>query len=166
MMLIAANPKYFHDVGLSPHILNSVVNLEGPINLPDFINRMSSYKKVFGKDQNSWIEASPLTYADNKNLPPMFLVARGKESVSAFMEKTKKAGNTVEFYKCATLSHSGVNKQFGANLASPEAKMMSNKVLAFLKKYNLKHESPCAYFLLTVSKGGRIKKIKMLIHLV
>jgi acetyl esterase/lipase len=136
VMLIATNPKYLNEVGLSPSSINSVVSLEGPINLTDFIQRMGTYKKVFGNNKKVWEEASPETYAANKDLPPMLLVTRRKSSIDAFMEKAKKVGNRVEFFECRSLSHSDVTNLLGSNKGSREAKNMTMGVNRFLTKYN------------------------------
>lgn len=136
VMLITTNPKYLNSVGLSPSSISSVVSLEGPLNLTDFIQRMGTYKKVFGNDKKVWEEASPETYAENKNLPPMLLVVRGKSSINAFMEKAKTVGNKVSYFECGSLSHSDVTNLLGSNKGSAEAKNMTMAVDEFLTKYN------------------------------
>jgi acetyl esterase/lipase len=134
MMLVAANPGYLSHVGLSAKNIHSVVNIEGPLDLPSFINRFGTYKKVFGKDQKAWEIASPVTYAATKNLPPMLLIAQGKMSVEPFMSTAKKAGNTVEYFQVNTLSHSQ-STQFLGTSHNEEAANMTKAVVEFLKKY-------------------------------
>jgi acetyl esterase/lipase len=136
VMLIGTNPKYLNKVGLSPSSFQSIVSLEGPINLTDFLHRLGTYKKVFGNDKKVWEEASPETYAANKNLSPILLVTRNKSSVAAFMEKTIKAGNKVDFFECTSLSHSDVTNLLGSNKGSTEAKNMTIRVDQFLTKNN------------------------------
>ncbi|WP_376767971.1 alpha/beta hydrolase [Neobacillus endophyticus] len=136
VMLIGTNPAYLNRVGLSPQSINSIISLEGPLDLTAFIQRMGSYKKVFGNDQKVWAEASPVTYASNKKLPPMFLVAHGNGSIASFVDQAKGSGNTIESFSVQTLTHSGVTAVLGASNASDEAKKMTNAVSAFLKKYN------------------------------
>ncbi|WP_066368656.1 alpha/beta hydrolase [Neobacillus fumarioli] len=136
VMLIGTNPKYLHNAGLSLQSIHSIVCLEGPVDLNDFISRLSQYKKVFGSDPKVWAEASPVTYASNKNLPPMFMVAHGNRSIAGFIEKARIAGNTVESFSVRTLSNSGVTAELGSVSGSEEAKNMTNAVTAFLKKYN------------------------------
>jgi hypothetical protein len=116
--------------------LNSIVNLDGPLDLTDFIQRFNTYKKVFGNDQKIWAEASPISYAANKNLPPMFIVTRRENSISTFVQTTTKVGNTADIFESKTLSHSEVTKFLGASNSSEEAMNMTNEVIAFLKKYN------------------------------
>lgn len=134
IMLVATNPNYLNNVGLSSKMINSVVNIEGPLDLTDFIKRFGSYKKVFGNDQKVWEEASPVTYGANKNLPPMFLIARGKNSIETFTDTTKKGGNTVKDFEAKTLSHSQLTQLLGT-FKTEEAANMTNDVVEFLNKY-------------------------------
>jgi hypothetical protein len=115
-------------------MIHSIVNIEGPLDLPSFIKKFGSYKKVFGNHQKVWEEASPVTYAANKNLPPMFLIAHGKNLVEPFMATTKKAGNTVEYFEAKTLSHSQLTQLLGTS-NTEEAANMTNAVVDFFKQY-------------------------------
>ncbi|KYD08113.1 alpha/beta hydrolase [Heyndrickxia sporothermodurans] len=135
IMLVASNPNYLNNVGLSPKVINSVVNIEGPLDLTDFISRIGSYKKVFGKDQKVWEEASPITYAASKNLPPMFLIDHGSNSIKKFMDTTKLAGNTVGYFQARTLSHSELTELLGT-FKTEEATIMTNAVFKFLSNLN------------------------------
>jgi len=133
IMLIATNPDYLNQEGLSSQTIHSIINIEGPLNLPSFIKRFGSYKKVFGNDQEVWEKASPSTYAANKNLPPIFLIAHGKNSVEPFMSTAIRAGNTVEYFEAKTLSHSQLTQLLGTSYTA-EAANMTNAVVKFLKK--------------------------------
>lgn len=135
IMLVASNPTYLNKVGLSPEIINSVVNIEGPLDLTDFINRFGRYKKVFGNDQEVWKKASPISYAANKNLPPMFLIDHGNHSIERFMDTTTKADNTVANFKARSLSHSELTQLLGTT-KTEEATNMTNAVFEFLKRLN------------------------------
>jgi acetyl esterase/lipase len=134
IMLVAADPAYLNKVGLSPRMIHSIVNIEGPLDLPSFIKRFGRYKKVFGNHQKVWEEASPITYAANKNLPPMFLISHGKNSVEPFIYTTIKAGNTVQYFEAKTLSHSQLTQLLGTS-KTEEAANMTNAVVKFLKQY-------------------------------
>ncbi|MCQ6282007.1 hypothetical protein [Bacillus sp. EB600] len=134
---IGTKPKYLNQVGLSPNSLKSLVSLEGPVNLTEFLQRMGGYKKVFGNDKKVWVEASPETYAANKQLPPMLLVTRRKSTIAAFVDKTRIAGNTANIFECKTLSHSEVTQLIGSTKGTEEAKKMTKAVAEFFKKYNL-----------------------------
>ncbi|MGG5252391.1 alpha/beta hydrolase fold domain-containing protein [Neobacillus sp. SM06] len=136
IMLVGTNPKYLQKAGLSPQSIHSIVNLEGPVDLVEFIQWLGSYKKVFGADPKVWKQASPLAYAAEKNLPPMLLVTRRAASVAGFVKRTQLAGNRVEVFESKTLTHSEVTKLLGDSHASGEAKEMTSAVETFLKDKN------------------------------
>ncbi|MGG1239286.1 alpha/beta hydrolase [Bacillus sonorensis] len=135
--LIATDAKYLHRVGLEPALLNSIVILDGPLNIKQFIEAIPSYKKVFGVDQKVWTEASPLTYINKPNMPPAYLVTRwGDPAVYHFAETLNKAAGSEFVYQVKNLSHSGLNKMFGSPDAPKEAQDMTTAVMAFLQKNN------------------------------
>lgn len=136
MMLVGTNPKYLHRTGLSMQSIHSIVNLEGPVDLAAFIQRMGGYKKVFGNDPGVWVKASPLAYAATKNLPPMMFVTRRESAVAEFVKRSRKVGNRAKIFEASTLSHTEVTKLLGDRGASAEAKQMTDAVTAFLKEYN------------------------------
>lgn len=136
VMLIGTNRKYLTSADLPPHLIRTIVNLEGPVDLPEFFNRLPNYKKVFGNNKRVWSDASPITYAAEKNLPAMFFVTRQKNSVSPFIQETLKAGNTAEWFEAKTLSHSGVTQMLGADKGNDEAKKMSSAIVEFINEYN------------------------------
>ncbi|KAA6451230.1 alpha/beta hydrolase [Bacillus swezeyi] len=135
--LIAADAKYVNSVGLKPESLNSIVILDGPLNIKPFIEAIPSYKKVFGPDEKVWTEASPLTYINNSKLPPAYLVTRWEDpSVYKFAETANKATGSDFVYQVKNLSHSDLNKMFGSPDGPKEAEDMTKAVMAFLKKEN------------------------------
>ncbi|HDR8196691.1 alpha/beta hydrolase [Bacillus thuringiensis] len=134
IMLIATNPKYLNNVGLSSNVIRSTINIDGPLDLVSFIGKFERYNKVFGKDQKIWEEASPVTYATNKNLSPVFLIARDKTSVETFINKMQKSGNNVRYFESKTLSHSELTRYLGTSQNS-ESTNMTNAILEFLKNH-------------------------------
>ncbi|HDX9669160.1 TPA: alpha/beta hydrolase [Bacillus cereus] len=134
IMLIATNPKYLNNVGLSSNVIHSTVNIDGPLDLVNFIGKFERYKKVFGNDQRIWGEASPVTYATNKNLSPVFLIARDKSTVETFINKMQTSGNTVQYFESKTLSHSELTQFLGTS-RNNESANMTNAVLEFLKSH-------------------------------
>ncbi|MDA1477318.1 alpha/beta hydrolase [Bacillus changyiensis] len=135
--LIATDPRYLHRVGLVPASLQSIVVLDGPMNMKQFIEAIPSYKKVFGTNQKVWTEASPLTYMNNSNLPPAFMVTRWENpSVYQFARTLNKARGSDFVYQVKNLSHSDLNKMFGSPDAPKEAQDMTKAVMTFLKKKN------------------------------
>ncbi|WP_260859366.1 alpha/beta hydrolase [Bacillus tropicus] len=134
IMLITTNPKYLSNVGLSSNVIRSTVNIDGPLDLVSFIGKYERYNKVFGTDQKIWEAASPVTYATNKNLPPMLLIAREKTSVETFMDKTKKTRNIVHYFEAKNLSHSQLTQFLGVS-KTEESANMTDTVLEFLRSY-------------------------------
>ncbi|MGW8784670.1 alpha/beta hydrolase fold domain-containing protein [Heyndrickxia sporothermodurans] len=135
ILLVVTNPHYLSNVGLSYKLINSVVGIEGPLDLTDFIKRFGTYKKVFGNDQKVWEKASPITYASNKDLPPTLLIDHGNNGIGKFLDTTKKSGNKVASFKARTLSHSELTELLGTS-KNEEATNMTNAVIKFLEKYN------------------------------
>ncbi|WP_028400524.1 alpha/beta hydrolase [Ectobacillus panaciterrae] len=135
--LIATDARYLNSVGLAPASLNSIVILDGPTNVKQFVEAIPSYKKVFGTDEKVWTEASALTYMNNQNLPSAYMVTRWENpSVYKFAETLNKAKGSDFVYQVKTLSHSDLNKMFGSPDAPKEAQDMTKAVMAFLKEKN------------------------------
>lgn len=62
--------------------------LDGPLNINQFIQAIPSYKKVFGKQEKNWTKASPVTYMNQANVPPVYLVTGWENpEVYRFAEK-------------------------------------------------------------------------------
>ncbi len=131
--LIGTNPKFLKSAGLPKQAVKSVIDLEGPIDLTELIQKNGIYKKVFGNDKKVWAEASPVTYAGNQNLPPLLFVGRKDKSLAAFIGANR---NTSDFFECKTLSHREITGLLGSSQAPVEARNMTNAVEAFLKRYN------------------------------
>ncbi|EKN70471.1 hypothetical protein BABA_05476 [Neobacillus bataviensis LMG 21833] len=134
VMLIGTNPTYLDNIGLSLKMVHSIVNLDGPIDINRLVQGNRGYQPVFGRDKNAWIEASPITYVGNKNLPPIFHVSRGGKSPEAFMKKAAAAGNIVDSFETKTLTHREVTKLLGGSSSSIEAQNMTRAVMEFLKR--------------------------------
>jgi acetyl esterase/lipase len=135
--LVATDTKYLQSVNLTSKALNSIVILDGPTNIKQFVEAIPSYKKVFGTDEKVWTEASPLTYIRNKDLPPAFMVTRWHNpAVYEFAEALNKEKGEKFVYEVKTLSHSNLNKMFGSPDAPQEAQDMTKAVMAFLKQRN------------------------------
>lgn len=137
IMLIGTNPKYLEASDLSTGIIHSLVDLDGPVDLESFIQRLPSYKKIFGENKSEWAVASPITYAAHQQLPPSFFVAREQNtSTLRFVDILKRNRNEVSFYGYTTISHSDVTKLVGVPSAGTEAKEITNAVLTFLDTHN------------------------------
>lgn len=134
--LVGTNPDYLANAGLSLSSVKSIVNLEGPINIAEFVQRFSRYKSVFGENRAVLTEASPDTYAAKQNLPPIFFASRRDSSLNDFFKKVHDAGNTAEYFECKTLTHRDVTKLIGSHHVSTEAEHLTDALLQFFKKYN------------------------------
>lgn len=137
IMLVGTNHKYLRANSLSTDIIHSLVDLDGPVDLESFIQRLPSYKKVFGENKNDWAVASPITYAIHKQLPPALLITRNQNtSTLRFIDIVKRNQNEVSFYGYTNISHSDVTKQIGVPSAETEAREITNAVLTFLNTNN------------------------------
>lgn len=137
IMLVGTNPKYLQANNLSTDIIHSLVDLDGPVDLESFIQRLPSYKKVFGENRNEWAAASPITYAVRKKIPPSFLITRDQNpSTLRFIDIVKRNRNEVSFYGYTNISHSDVTKLIGVPSEEAEAKEITNAVAAFLNAHN------------------------------
>jgi acetyl esterase/lipase len=137
IMLVGTNPKYLQANNLSTDIIHSLVDLDGPVDLEYFIQRIPSYKKVFGENKNEWAVASPITYAVRQPLPPSFLIARKQNtSTLRFIDIVKQNQNEVSFYGYTNISHSEVTKLVGVPSAGTEASEITNSILSFLNTHN------------------------------
>ncbi|AMM89761.1 para-nitrobenzyl esterase [Bacillus pumilus] len=135
--LVATDSTYLKRVGLSPKTINSIVILDGPLNINQFIQAIPSYKKVFGKQEENWTKASPVTYMNQTNVPPVYLVTGWENpEVYRFAEKLNHDQGSRFVFRVHSLSHSDLNKWFGSDRAPKEAQEMTKAVMAFVKKQN------------------------------
>ncbi|WP_462412621.1 alpha/beta hydrolase [Neobacillus sp. Marseille-QA0830] len=134
--LVGTNPYYLASAGMPLQMINTIVNLDGPIDLMDFIPRNTTYMEVFGGKRETWADASPLTYAANKHLPPILLVGKDQKAFTTFAEKAGYAGNNVELFFNHTLTHREITKLLGAGSDNVEAINMTNTVAGFLERNN------------------------------
>ncbi|MFJ5965384.1 alpha/beta hydrolase [Bacillus sp. NPDC093026] len=135
--LVATDATYLKRVGLSPKSIRSIVILDGPLNINQFIQAIPSYQKVFGKNEKVWTKASPVTYMNQANLPPVYLITRWENpEVYRFAERLNHEKGNRFVFRVNTLTHSGLNKWFGSDRAPKEAQDMTKAVMAFLKKQN------------------------------
>lgn len=137
VMLVGTDPNYLERVGLSPDKIKSIVNLDGPIDLVDYIPKNKNYKQVFGSNRRIWAEASPITYADQQHLPPMLLVGPRSNSIVTFVKKARSAGNVIQTFETKTLTHREITKLLGTENGPKEAENMTSVVGRFLETYNL-----------------------------
>ncbi|MFS0654783.1 alpha/beta hydrolase [Bacillus sp. 179-C3.3 HS] len=135
--LVATDSTYLKRVGLSPKNIKSIVILDGPLNINQFIQAIPSYQKVFGKQEESWTKASPITYMNQPNVPPVYLVTRWENpEVYRFAEELNQEKGNGYVFRIHTLNHSDLNKWFGSDRAPKEAKEMTKAVMTFVNRHN------------------------------
>ncbi|MDI5791360.1 hypothetical protein PO124_32045 [Bacillus licheniformis] len=129
--LIAADSTYLNRVGLTPAALNSIVVLDGPLDMKRFIEAIPSYKEVFGTDERCGQSIAALIHKQLK-LPPAYLVTRWEDpAVYKFAETANKAKATEFVYQVNSLSHSDLNKMFGSPDAPAEAQNLTKRLWRF-----------------------------------
>ncbi|WP_251553426.1 alpha/beta hydrolase [Neobacillus muris] len=134
--LIGTDSYYLASAGLPLQVINSIVNLDGPVDLTEFIPRNNAYMEVFGDNKENWAHASPVTYVSNKNLPPILLVGKDKKSFTAYAEKARLAGNAVDLFFNHALTHREITNMLGSKNGPAEAVEMTNAVAGFLARNN------------------------------
>lgn len=130
--LVALDPRYLKEVGLPLHTICGVINIEGPLDMSDFIKEVPKYKSVYGKNPNVWKAASPSTYLGQQAVPPMLIISREDASTTKFVKAAKKLGEPVDLLTTHELSHSDLTGLIGTN-ENAEAIQVTNAVTKFLQ---------------------------------
>lgn len=133
--LIASDESYLEKENLELKDIHSIIEIEGPLNIPQFVQENKMYKTVFSRNKEKWKLASPSHYIQNKKMPLMLFITRPDESTTSFMNEVESAGNEVELFSASTLSHTDLTKLIGTT-KQVEAQQLTGKVASFLKKYN------------------------------
>ena len=134
--LVALDPQYLKEVGLPLHTIRGVINIEGPLDMSDFIKEVPKYKSVYGKNPNVWKAASPSTYLGQQAVPPMLIISREDASTTKFVKAAKKLGEPVDLLTTHELSHSDLTGLIGTN-ENAEAIQVTNAVTKFLQANQL-----------------------------
>lgn len=130
--LVALDPRYLKEVGLPLHTICGVINIEGPLDMSDFIKEVPKYKSVYGKNPNVWKAASPSTYLGQQAVPPMLIISREDAATTKFVKAAKKLGEPVDLLTTHELSHSDLTGLIGTN-ENAEAIQVTNAVTKFLQ---------------------------------
>lgn len=130
--LVALDPRYLKEVGLPLHTICGVINIEGPLDMSDFIKEVPKYKSVYGKNPNVWKVASPSTYLGQQAVPPMLIISREDAATTKFVKAAKKLGEPVDLLTTHELSHSDLTGLIGTN-ENAEAIQVTNAVTKFLQ---------------------------------
>ncbi|GEK35470.1 hypothetical protein KSI01_30030 [Kurthia sibirica] len=135
MTLIATKRQFFEEKGLSHSMIRSVTNIEGPLDITALMKRVKGHRDVFTEDRSLWREASPITYAHQHALPPLFIIAHKEELDAPYLTIAKAAGNKVKFFEAQTTSHRNLTKFIGS-AKTPEAKDLTTAIIKFLANYS------------------------------
>lgn len=148
--LVATDEAYLNKLGKSPAILSGVILLDSagydiPRNLDDFSDGplpRSIYEGAFGKDRQTWIQASPVQYVKRGKILPPFLVfhtdRKSSEAISKeFVEALQEAKTAAVAVLAEGKSHQALNRDIGQPEDGP-----SRLILEFLNGKDLKAFPP------------------------
>jgi len=148
--LVTADEDYLNKLGKSPAMLRGVILLDSagydiPRNLDDFSDSplpRPIYEGAFGKDRQTWIQASPVQYVKRGMILPPFLVfhtdRKSSEAISReFVEALQKAKTPAAAILAKGKSHQTLNRDIG----QPEDRP-SGLILEFLHGKDLKAFPP------------------------
>jgi arylformamidase len=139
--LVTTDEGYLNKLGKSPAMVSGVILLDSAgydiaRYLDDFSNGPLSrpmYEAAFGKDRQTWIDASPIRYVrQGKNLPPFLVFYTGRESSEAiskeFVHALQNAGVASASILVQGKNHQGLNRDIGRPGDGP-----SGLILEFLQ---------------------------------
>jgi arylformamidase len=124
--LVTADEDYLNKLGKSPAMLSGVILLDSagydiPRNLDDFSDSplpRPIYEGAFGKDRQTWIQASPIQYVKRGKILPPFLVfhteRKSSEAISKeFVGALQKAQTPAAAVLAKGKSHQALNSDIG-----------------------------------------------------
>jgi arylformamidase len=139
--LVMTDEAYLNKLGKSPAMVSGVILLDSagyniPRNLDDFSSgplARSIYEGAFGKDRQTWIEASPIHYVrQGKSLPPFLVFHADRESSAAiskeFVHSLQNAGVPSASILVQGKKHETLNRNIGRPGDGP-----SGLILEFLQ---------------------------------
>lgn len=132
-LLVAMDERYLKKANLPKNSVHAVINIEGPVDLMNFVKEIPSYGKILGTNQKELQKNSPITYSKKSNLPPLLFIAHQDYWNDSFMNNYRYAGNDVMYYQAINTSHSNLTKYLGTQ-KSDEAIAMTKMLTKFLQK--------------------------------
>jgi arylformamidase len=148
--LVTADEDYLNKLGKSPAMLSGVILLDSagydiPRNLDDFSDSplpRPIYEGAFGKDRQTWIQASPVQYVKPGKILPPFLVfhtdRKPSEAISReFVGALQKAKTPAAAVLAKGKSHRTINRDIGMPEDGP-----SGLILDFLNGKDLRAFPP------------------------
>jgi arylformamidase len=138
--LVTADKAYLNSLGKSPSMLSGVILLDSAgYDIPRLLENFSDgplprplYEGAFGKDRQTWIQASPIQYVQRGEVLPPFLVFYTDREVSEtiskeFVEALQKAKIPAAAVSAKAKSHRTLNHDIGRPEDGP-----SKLILEFL----------------------------------
>ena len=148
--LVTADEAYLNKLGKSPAMLSGVILLDSagydiPRKLDDFSDGPLTrplYEGAFGKDRQTWIQASPVQYVKRGKILPPFLVfytdRKSAEAISKeFVEALQKAKTPAAAVLAKGKTHRTLNRDIGQPEDGP-----SGLILDFLNGKDLRAFPP------------------------
>ncbi len=124
--LVTADEAYLNKLGKSPAMLSGVILLDSagydiPAKLDDLSDRPSTrprYEGTFGKDRQTWIQASPVQHVKRGKILPSFLVfytdRKPAEAISKeFVEALQEAKTPAAAVLAKSKTHRTINRDIG-----------------------------------------------------
>ncbi len=148
--LVTADEAYLNKLGKSPAMISGVILLDSagydiPRNLDDFANSplpRSLYKDAFGKDRQTWIQASPIRYVQRGEILPPFLVFYSDRKSSETISKEFVAAlQGAEIPAVAVLAKGKNHRALSHDIGQPDDGP-SRLILEFLHGKDLKAFPP------------------------
>jgi arylformamidase len=148
--LVTADEAYLNKLGKSPDMLSGVILLDTAgydigrniDNLSDGQFTRALFENAFGKDKQTWIQASPIQYVkQGKILPPFLVFHTDRKSSEAnskdFVEALQKAETPAADILAKGKNHQTLNRDIGRPEDGP-----SGLILEFLHGKDLKAFPP------------------------
>ena len=139
--LVTADEAYLNKLGKSPAMLSGVILLDSagydiPRNLDDFSDSPLPrlvYEGAFGKDRQTWIQASPVQYVKRgKILPPFLVFHTNRESSQAISKEFVEALQKAETPAAAVLANGKSHQTLNRDVGQPEDRS-SKLIVEFLR---------------------------------
>jgi arylformamidase len=121
--LVATDESYLTREGYSLKLINGVVLLDGPYDIPSVMKHIANRRRdlftpAFGSDPNAWTNASPIDHISaGKGIPPMLVLYAdrpGSPEVSRrFAQALKGAGVPAAAVEVQGKNHGAMNRDVG-----------------------------------------------------
>ena len=127
--LVTTDKTYLNKLGKSAAMLSGVVLLDSagyniPRKLENFSDgplRRSLYEDAFGKDRQTWIQASPIQYVQpGESLPPFLVFYTEREASEAISKEFVEALQKAEIPAAAVLAKGKTHRAINRDIGMPE----------------------------------------------